>query len=418
MYKKYPMATRSRWDHLGVCGDVAEEVLDALDRNGRLDVNRTDMKIATQLHDAAHYALSHDTEKIVAALTGKNHKQAVLDLLNSPIVDRRYEYDKRFMKPLTLAEVISQVCNGDLTRIRQLLDESDPHMQICSHPILGVDKLVYPEVDAVQTGFDSLPPHHSFIYPHLTYKKDPEGRDRLGIEVSLAGADPQYPIWWVNGRQEFYQKMYIFRYWERVSLILQRHVEKAFQRGIESGIISDPSIARDIRDEALIHLLENGHGINDPRAEQSRRLIDGFNHQPYESVVAFKRPGCKRVYPDERLFTMDDAVADKFCSSYKDPRKRTELEDAVEQDIGCPVLIPLPPALEKLEPKDVAIFSRGEFDSTVNTEEPENLEKLRRRGRKFFSVHVPSERHHELYRESNVRRLAESVKEQIKKYCV
>lgn len=367
----FPSAVHTRYDHSGFATLIAEHICATLDKKERLPVARSDIRQYTKIHDQGHPPFSHAVEYVLKSFTGMSHNDRALAVLDSDVVDEQGR---------TLACVLKQ-SGADIEVIRSMLNKEHPARSICSDKTLGADKLAYTLMDAEKCQFYQGPPDHDLILPYLNFYSE------CGLCVDLhSDANHIRPIDFVCSVQGFYFKMYTEVYLSDKSLAYERHIQRAVEHAIESGIFPAKDVW-DLADDVVVKRILDSKRQGSGLAKEHMRCFT--SKKPYRPAIAFKYDEYKNDYIEgEEVFTVDSGFAKSFLDNFEDPRRLTELEGMLEEEFAVPVLCCLLPDSEKVKPQDVHFYHQGECRTTLFEERPYHKRHLIETADAFFSIRL------------------------------
>ncbi len=368
-------ANHSRYNHLAYALYIGNAVCDVLQNKERLNCARADIIQYIKIHDIGHPPYSHAVEYVLKAFTGQDHKQRSLALLDS---------DKKDSNKRTLRKVL-QISGANIEGLKKLITGDDKAASICNDKSIGVDKLAYTFKDAEICKFDQMPPDWEFLAPHLTLL------DSYGIDINKTQDQIEDQIDILCAMQYFYFRMYTQVYLSTKSLTYERHIQKAVELAIRSGII-DPNEIWEIGDDALIHSINNGitkRNMN-PLIAQAKDILRGYtDRKPYHSALAFKfKKGKLDIIDGQVLEVIDTKFKDNFLKTFENPLKLTELEDAIKKEMHVDILCSVLPDPEKVKPSDVPLYLENEKVSTLKIEAEDHYKRLNEMADKHFSIRV------------------------------
>lgn len=385
----YPGATHTRFDHAGFAAHIADLICETLERNGRPN-SRADIVAFAKLHDVGHPPFSHAVEYLLRDKTGVDHKQRLLQLLDSDIRDG-------FGR--TLADVLHDT-GADIDSIRKMVRGESMLASICTDKSFGADKLAYTLMDASRTDFNQLPPDWHNLIPFMTFyergfgidvKKRPHDRDTTARTV----VPHDNPIGLVTAMQHFHFRMYAEVYLSPQSLALERHIQKAVEYGIDGGLLV-PDDIWSLPDDALVHTIATNDGSNDFRRKAKKALEGYMTRRHFVSAVALKYENSFLMdnLPGERNVTIEPEFGMAFTRAFANPTNLTRLEDSLTEELKVPVLVSVLPDPEKVQPTDVLLYANGNSNSLRNVR-GDHYRMLEELARVFFAIRLLTHEEHQ-----------------------
>lgn len=286
VYRVWPGATHTRYEHSLGCYHLAVRALRALLRRGAdgglASVSASSIQtlvVAALLHDIGHYPFSHTIEE-----------------LGHPIVPHE-KVGRTIIEQGEIAAILEQEYHLSPERVADMIDPPrqralPPDDALLAHLLSGaldVDKLDYLPRDARACNVPYGGVDVARLLSSLRVYADIQGERR--IVVTHKGISPLHSL--LHARQEMYDNIY----WHHTSRALQVMMLRAVQEAILVGALeADRLVGLD--DASLLALLAR----ND-MPESTRALVEQLElRRPYKGVVEISRMAGRLFNRLEALF--------------------------------------------------------------------------------------------------------------------
>ncbi len=286
VYRIWPGATHTRYEHSIGCYHLVMQALRALLRRGEdgglngiaLESVRT-LIVATLLHDIGHYPFSHAIEDLGSPIV--LHEQVGRSIIEqseiATIIERDYH-----LSPERVADLI------DPPRARALYPDDELLMSLLSGA-LDVDKLDYLPRDARACNVPYGGVDVSRLLASLRIHDNVNGHRRL--VVTHKGISPLHSL--LHARQEMFDNIY----WHHTSRVFQVMLVRAVQDAMLSGVLKAEQLMG-LDDSSLLSLL----GTEDMPAS-TRSLTEGLElRRPFKGIVEVSRMAGRLYHRLEALF--------------------------------------------------------------------------------------------------------------------
>ncbi|MFQ5621439.1 MAG: hypothetical protein ACE5FT_06370 [Candidatus Nanoarchaeia archaeon] len=119
----------------------------------------------------------------------------------------------------------------------------------------------------------------------------------------------------------------------------------------------------------------------------SERTYDDIIHVP---ALAFKYPEFQEasLRKEEAVREMSREESKRFRSTFKNPLRLAELEDALHNELGVNTLVSVLPDPEKVKPTDVPLYDGVNPLCSLRDRRPRHYESLEEQTEEFFAVRV------------------------------
>ncbi len=283
VYRIWPGATHSRYEHSLGCYNLAIRALRALllrGREGGLDGIATSsvqtLIVASLLHDIGHYPFSHTIEDLGGPIV--NHEQAGRAIIEKSEIATILERDYK-LSPERVADFI----DPPRTRARPVDDELLAHLLSGA---LDVDKLDYLPRDARACNVPYGGVDVSRLLSALRVHREPNC-----IVVSHKGISPLNSL--LHARQEMFDNIY----WHHTSRAFQVMLVRAVHDAISIGALTGEQLM-DLTDASLLALLENAQMPVSTQALAAALEL----RRPYKVVLEVSSPAGRLFSRLEALF--------------------------------------------------------------------------------------------------------------------
>ncbi|MBS3116704.1 HD domain-containing protein [Candidatus Woesearchaeota archaeon] len=373
----YSGANHTRFHHSGYAALIARRISEHLERIERLEGSKKDIITATKIHDIGHPPFSHAAEYVLSQYCrGLTHNERALKLLDS---------DEKDQEGRTCCEVLEWL-KISVPNLRKLLSKKDASAKIFTDKTLGADKLAYTLMDAVQVGFDQLPPDWQQLIPHLTFFDG-----ELGLDCAREQSHFENQVGMIYAIQQFYFRMYTEVYLSPLSLAYERHLQKALDLSLRAGIL-DPFQVWNMADQVLLDRINNSVSGKSKGElnEKAKEVLNGYDKRcPFLPAVAFKYEQFKHNHlKGEAVAPLDEDLKTKFLAAFQNPLLLTDLETELSTELGSPILISVLPDPEKVKPTDVALYSGSRRVDSIKNQRPDHFSALEGLTRSFFAIRV------------------------------
>jgi HD superfamily phosphohydrolase len=304
VYRVWPGATHTRYEHSLGCYHLVVRALRALLRRGEsgglqgITISSIQtLIVATLLHDIGHYPFSHTIEELGHGVVP--HEEVGRSIIEktelADIIERDYH-----LSPERVADMIDpprhRIQRSDDVLLRQLLSGA-----------LDVDKLDYLPRDARACNVPYGGVDVSRLLSSLLVHPDANGKRR--IVVTDKGVSPLHSL--LHARQEMFDNIY----WHHTSRAFQVMLVRAVYEALAAGGL-DPKQLQGLNDASLLDLL---HEQSMPPS--SRALAEDLElRRPYKGVLEVSRMA-------GRLFNRLDAL-------FWDTDRCHRIEQALAQELS------------------------------------------------------------------------------------
>jgi HD superfamily phosphohydrolase len=283
VYRIWPGATHSRYEHSLGCYNLAIRALRALllrGSEGGLDGITTSsvqtLVVASLLHDIGHYPFSHTIEDLGGPIV--NHEQAGRAIIEKSEIATILERDYQ-LSPQRVADFI----DPPKTRARSADDELLAHLLSGA---LDVDKLDYLPRDARACNVPYGGVDVSRLLSALRVHREPNC-----IVVSHKGISPLNSL--LHARQEMFDNIY----WHHTSRSFQVMLVRAVHDAISAGALTGEQLMN-LTDASLLTLLENTQMPVSTQALAASLEL----RRPYKVVLEVSSPAGRLFSRLEALF--------------------------------------------------------------------------------------------------------------------
>jgi len=230
-------------------------------------------------------------------------------------------------------------------------------------------------------GYPHLPPSWERLIKHFTFY------DGIGVELKKGEKQLDDPVTLLCAMQHFYFDMYLNVYLCPESIAYGRHIQRAVELAINSGIIAPDSIW-DMSEGALEHAINNGH--DKAKSRDVRDAMRPFlTRDPYSPAIALKLAEyqCDSIN-GERVFVLSPQELQELSEAYKPPRALTALEDRLRERTGTPCIVCLPPEPSKIKAADVPLYDNGRRTTTLRELRPKHYDSIREKVDSFYALRI------------------------------
>jgi HD superfamily phosphohydrolase len=305
VYRVWPGATHTRYEHSLGCYHLAVRALRALLRRGvdggLAGVSASSIQtlvVAALLHDIGHYPFSHTIEE-----------------LGHPIVPHE-KVGRAIIEQGEIASILEQEYHLSPERVADMIDPPrqralSPDDTLLAHMLSGaldVDKLDYLPRDARACNVPYGGVDVARLLSSLRVYADVQGERR--IVVTHKGISPLHSL--LHARQEMYDNIY----WHHTSRALQVMLLRAVQEALLAGALeADQLVGLD--DASLLVLL-----ARDDMPQSTRALVEQLElRRPYKGVVEISRMA-------GRLFNRLEAL-------FWDANRKRRIEQMLAAELAC-----------------------------------------------------------------------------------
>lgn len=311
VYRVWPGATHTRYEHSLGCYHLAVRALRALLRRGAdgglAGVSASSIQtlvVAALLHDIGHYPFSHTIEE-----------------LGHPIVPHE-KVGRAIIEQGEIAAILEQEYHLSPERVADMIDpprqrtlsSDDALLAHLLSGALDVDKLDYLPRDARACNVPYGGVDVARLLSSLRVHADVKGERR--IVVTHKGISPLHSL--LHARQEMYDNIY----WHHTSRALQVMLLRAAQEAILVGALeADRLVGLD--DASLLALL-----VRNEMPESTRALVEQLElRRPYKGVVEISRMA-------GRLFNRLEAL-------FWDAHRRRHIEQTLAAELARALEMPI-----------------------------------------------------------------------------
>ncbi len=293
-------------------------------------------------HDIGHGPYSHSTEYLLKLVTGVDHKERGIQLLDKPLYDNR-----------TLSEHLAYH-DIDSTLVKELMSGKHPASKIVADKTLGAEKIAYIERDVEKCFYPVQPPSLDSILHKLLYRDGVlglEGTDTCEMRRLVENPDIHLLA---SELQRVYVMLYADLYLSPASLLLARHVQRATQVLLNAGIDGNTIWTWD--DREFESYARRSGGV----AEHEMALLEQEELTPPK--IVWRLSGESRIsrFSTERVEHVGRDEARAIGKVLSDPRRIAKVEDGISAMIGGQAYLTACPAPERFDPHPVNFFGSKE----------------------------------------------------------
>ncbi len=304
VYRVWPGATHTRYEHSLGCYHLAVRALRAMLQRGKdgglagISISSVQtLVVAALLHDIGHYPFSHTIEELGYPVIV--HEKVGRSIIESGEIASILERDYH-LSPERVADMIDPPKNKELPA-------DDELFSYLLSGALDVDKLDYLPRDARACNV----PYGGVDVARLlgALRVHPNVRGRRRIVVTHKGISPLHSL--LHARQEMFDNIY----WHHTSRALQVMLMRAVQEALLAGTLTAPQLVG-LDDASLLLLLADKQ-----MPESSRILVEQLElRKPYKGVLEISRMA-------GRLFQRLDAL-------FWDANRRRHIEQALAAELA------------------------------------------------------------------------------------